>query len=74
MPAGHSAADQAASSYFERRQAVGRDPSEADVAVLERLRSADEPLDERERAVAIAVDSARPVLPTALARSWLDAP
>ena len=58
---------------LERRQAVGRDPSEADVAVLERLRSADEPLDERERAVAIAVDSARPVLPTALARSWLDA-
>ena len=38
---------------LEQRQASGADPSEADVAVLERLSGADERLDERERAVAI---------------------
>ena len=58
---------------LERRQAKGLDPSEADVAVLERLRSADEPLDDRERVVAITVDSARPVLLEAVAQSWLGA-
>ena len=38
---------------LEQRRASGADPSEADVAVLERLSGADERLDEREHAVAI---------------------
>ena len=46
---------------IEQRQASGADPSEADAAVLERLHGADEPLDERERAVALIVDAAQPV-------------
>ena len=58
---------------LEQRQAKGEDPSEADVAVLERLRLADEPLDDQERANSIAVEGERPVLPAALARRWLDA-
>ena len=56
---------------LEQRQASGRDPSEADMAVLERLSEADEPRDERERAVALVVDAARPVLPATLAQRWL---
>ena len=57
-----------------RQQAVGvGDASEADLAVLERLADADEPLDETERAVAIVVDAAQPVPPATLATRWLAA-
>jgi len=52
------------------QQTGGADPSEADVAVLERLSEADEPLDERERAVAIVVDAAQLVAPATLAQHW----
>ena len=55
---------------LEQRQASGADPSEADAAVLERLRGADEPLDERERAVAIVVDAAHPVPLATQAQRW----
>ena len=58
------------------RQASGvADASEADVAVLERLIDADEPLDEAERALAIVVDAdaAPPVAPATLAAHWLAA-
>ena len=58
---------------LEQRQASGADPSEADVAVLERLSGADEALDERECAVEIVVDAARPVVPAMLAQHWLAA-
>lgn len=58
---------------LEQRQASGTDPSEADVAVLERLTGADEPLDEWERAVAIIVNAAQPVPPATLAQRWLEA-
>jgi uncharacterized protein len=53
------------------RQAAGSDASEADIAVLERLVDADEPLDENERAHAIDVvaDAAEP--PSAPASRWL---
>lgn len=53
---------------IERRQASGGDASEADVAVLERLLNADEPLDERECDIAIAVGD---LSATALAQQWL---
>ena len=56
---------------LEQRQASGADPSEADVAVLERLSGADERLDERERAVAIIIDAAQPVPFATLAQRWL---
>ena len=52
------------------REARGGDPSEADVAVLERLAAAAEPLGDGERAVTIAVDSAEPLSPVALAERW----
>ena len=55
---------------LEQRQASGADPSEADAAVLKRLRGADEPLDERERAVAIVVDAAQPVPLATRAQRW----
>ena len=56
------------------QQASGAaDASEADVAVLEHLIDADEPLDEAERAVAIVVDAAQPVSPETLAEHWLAA-
>ncbi len=58
---------------LQQRQAGGGDASEADVAVLERLRNADETLDERESAVAIIVDAAQPVAPASLAQRWLAA-
>lgn len=58
---------------LEQRHASGADPSEADVAVLERLTGADEPLDERASAVAIVVDAAQPVPPATLAQRWLAA-
>ena len=44
----------------EQRQARGGDASEADVQVLERLSVVAEPLDERERALAIVVDADDP--------------
>ncbi len=53
------------------RKANGDDASEADVAVLERLRDSDEPLDRSERMCAIVVDAARPVPAAALAQRWL---
>ena len=56
------------------QQASGvADASEADVAVLERLIQADEPLDQAERAVAIVVDAAQPMSPETLAAHWLAA-
>ena len=56
------------------QQASGvADASEADVAVLEHLIHADEPLDEAERAVAIVVDAAQPMSPETLAAHWLAA-
>ena len=57
----------------QHRRAGAADASEAEVAVLERLTHADEPLDEPERAVAITVDAAQAVPPVALARHWLGA-
>ena len=59
-----------------KRQAAGADPSEADVAVLERLVGVQEPLDDAELAVAIVVDAAVPIAsiaPAALAQRWLAA-
>ena len=56
-----------------QRRASGGDASEADAAVLERLRGGAEPLDAAERAVAIVVDAAQPIAPATLARRWLDA-
>jgi predicted kinase len=58
----------------EQRQARGGDASEADVQVLERLAVVAEPLDERERALAIVADAEDPAqtTPAALARRWLD--
>jgi len=47
------------------------DPSEADVAVLERLVVADEPLAATEQAHAIVVDAARPEPIAAIAERWL---
>ena len=58
---------------LEQRQASGADPSEADAAVLERLSGSDELLDEPERAVAIVIDAAQPVLTATLAQRWLAA-
>ena len=57
----------------QQQEAGGADPSEADVAVLERLTEADEPLEERERAVAIVVDAAQAEPPATLAKRWLAA-
>ncbi|MBC7939704.1 MAG: AAA family ATPase [Chitinophagaceae bacterium] len=57
-----------------QRQAAGADPSEADVAVLERLIGLEEPLGDAELAVAIVVDAAVPVpsMPSAtVAQRWL---
>ncbi len=57
-----------------QRQAAGADPSEADVAVLERLIGVQEPLGDAELAVAIVVDAALPVPPippVSLAQRWL---
>jgi aminoglycoside phosphotransferase family enzyme/predicted kinase len=56
---------------IERRQANGRDASEADVAVLERLQTVAEPLSEHELATAIIADAADPVAPATLAQRWL---
>ena len=57
-----------------RLQASGvADASEADLAVLERLVHADEPLDATERAATIVVDAAQPLAPATLAAHWLAA-
>ena len=55
---------------LEQRRASGAAPSEADATVLERLCGAEEPLDERERAVAIIVDAAQPVLLATQVQRW----
>ena len=49
------------------------DPSEADLAVLERLAHADEPLSAHEAALAIVVDATLALPPAALAKRWLAA-
>lgn len=58
---------------LQQRQAQGHDASEADVAVLERLRQAAEPLDDDELAVSIVVDAAEPLPSDVLAQRWLAA-
>jgi hypothetical protein len=55
------------------RQARGGDASEADLAVLDRLRKADEPLDASESRSALVADAAAPVAPATLAQRWLEA-
>lgn len=54
----------------QQRHARGGDASEADVAVLEDLAKAAEPLDAAERAVAIEVDTARPLALAPLVARW----
>jgi uncharacterized protein len=54
-----------------QRRSRGGDASEADEAVLERLRDADEPLDGDEAARSLIIDAVRPVAPVDLARRWL---
>ena len=53
-----------------QRGSSGGDVSEADVAVLERLRAVAEPLSEAERMSAIAIDAEQPLSPVALAERW----
>jgi len=53
------------------RQASGADPSEADVAVLERLIDVDEPLDVQEQRFAIVVDAEADDSSRSAARRWL---
>ena len=53
-----------------QRSARGDDPSEADLAVLERLAGVAEPLDAAEDALALVVDAAEPLSGEALARRW----
>ncbi len=55
---------------LERRKAGGSDASEADVAVLERLRAVAEPLTEDEGTLAIAIDAGQPLSAVALAELW----
>jgi len=55
---------------LQQRQAHGHDASEADVAVLERLREVAEPLDDDELAVSIVVDAAHPLPSGVLAQRW----
>jgi predicted kinase len=52
------------------REAEGDDPSEADVAVLDRLVAADEPLGADETARAIVVDAATPEPIAEIAKRW----
>lgn len=52
------------------REARGNDPSDADVEVLERLTLAHEPLNARERALTISVDTAAPLDVATLAARW----
>ncbi|MGZ5265622.1 MAG: bifunctional aminoglycoside phosphotransferase/ATP-binding protein [Caldimonas sp.] len=57
-----------------RRQAGPGDASEADLAVLERLAAAAEPLDDDEQALALAVDAEHPEPADGMARHWLAVP
>ena len=52
------------------RQAAGEDASEADVAVLERLKIENQPLDGSETALALAIDAEQPLPVPALACRW----
>jgi hypothetical protein len=52
------------------REAEGDDPSEADVAVLDRLVAADEPLVAEETARAIVFDAATPEPIAEIAKRW----
>ncbi len=58
----------------EARTARGDDPSEADLAVLERLAKVREPIDASEQASSITLDTAQPLDAQALARRWLAVP
>ncbi len=53
------------------RNTVGNDPSEANIAVLERQLASHEPLDGNERAVALEVTTDEPVDVRALCARWL---
>ncbi len=55
---------------LEQRGSSGGDASEADVAVLGRLRAVAEPLIGDERISAIAIDAGQPLSPAALAERW----
>ena len=55
---------------LEQRELKGGDASEADVAVLERLRAVTEPLTKAERILAIAIDAGQPLSAAALAERW----
>ena len=55
---------------LEQRKSSGADASEADLAVLERLRTVEEPLTQTERLLAIAIDAGQPLSAAALARCW----
>ena len=57
---------------LEQRKSSGGDASEADVAVLERLRAVAEPLTQAERILAIAIDAGQPLSAAALAERWRD--
>jgi predicted kinase len=55
---------------LEQRQSSGDDASEADVAVLKRLRAVAEPLTEAERILVLVVDAGQPLSAAALAERW----
>ena len=57
----------------EQRERAGRDPSEADLAVLERLHTQQEPLTDSEARTALLAQTDRPLDVAELARSWLAA-
>ena len=56
---------------LEQRKSSDGDASEADVAVLERLRAVAESLTRDERALAIAIDARQPMSAAASAERWL---
>lgn len=56
---------------LQRRQTTGGNASEADLEVLERLRTSHEPLDVPELRTALVVDSLQPPEASVLARQWL---
>ena len=58
----------------EQRWRQGRDPSEADLAVLERQLAHQEPLTPAERPFAIDVDTSQPLDVAAIAARWFAAP
>jgi aminoglycoside phosphotransferase family enzyme/predicted kinase len=57
----------------EQRDRAGRDPSEADLAVLERLHTQQEPLTDSEARTALVAQTDRPLDVAELARCWLAA-